>query len=105
MWTKRWWDDVALGREQRHPRPMRVPTLALVEQDGQAPNDPELPILFHEDRWICHLPPLVLIERQHCVVKAERSRRVEPAHADVLGRVILELRIKSRQHLEAIPHS
>ena len=70
-WAKRWWDDVVLGREQRHPRPMRVPTLAVVEQDGQAPNDPELPIQFHEDRWICDQSPLVCLERQLSIQLAE----------------------------------
>ena len=70
-WAKRWWDDVVLGREQRHPRPMRVPVLAVVEQDAQAPKDPELPIQFHEERGICDQPTLVSLERQLSIQLAE----------------------------------
>ena len=38
---------------------------------GRAPQRPELPIQFHEDRWICHLPPLVSLERQLSIQLAE----------------------------------
>ena len=70
-WAKRWWDDVVLGRDQRHPRPMPVPVLAVVEQHGQAPNDPELPIQFHEERGTCDQPTLVSLERQLSIQLAE----------------------------------
>ena len=70
-WAKRWWDHVVLGGDQRHPRPMRVPVLAVVEQDAQAPNDPELPIQFHEERGICDQPTLVSLERQLSIQVAE----------------------------------
>ena len=103
-WAKRWWDDVFLGREQRHPRPMRVPTFALVEQDGQAPHDPELPIQFREDRWICNLPPLAALERQLSIQFAEGLRRLEPSQLDVLKLVMSKRSITSRQLSDAIPH-
>ena len=50
---------------------MRVPVLAVVEQDAQAPNDPELPIQFHEDSGICDQPTLVSLERQLSIQLAE----------------------------------
>ena len=103
-WSKRRWDDVFLSREQRHPRPMRVPAFAVVEQDGQAPHDPELPIQFHEDRWICHLPPLVALERQLSIQLAEGLRRLEPSQLDVLTLVMSKRSITSRQLSDAIPH-
>ena len=103
-WAKRWWDDVVLGREQRHPRPMRVPAFALIEQDGQAPHDPELPIQFDEDRWICHLPPLVAVERQLSIQLAERLRRLEPSQLDVLKLVMSKRSITTRQLSDATPH-
>ena len=104
-WAKRWWDDVVLGREQRHPRPMRVPAFALVEQDGQAPHDPEPPIQLDEDRWICHLPPLVAVERQLSIQLAERLRRLEPSQLDVLMLVMSKPSITTRQLSDATPHS
>ena len=51
------------------------------------------------------MPRLVSLERQLSVPLAEGLRRLEPAQADVLGPVMPELGIKSRQFPEAIPHS
>ena len=85
---------------------MRVPGLAVVEQDGQTPKDPEIPDQrFDEDRWIRHMPRLVSLERQLSVPLAEGLRRLEPAQADVLAPVMPELGIKSRQFPDAAPHS
>ena len=102
-WSKRRWDDVFLSREQRHPRAMRVPASAPVEKDGQAPHDLELAIQFHEDRWICHLPPLVALERQLSIQLAEGLRRLEPSQLDVLTLVVSKRSIASRQLSDAIP--
>ena len=84
---------------------MRIPVLAIVEQDGQAPNDPEIPVPFHEHRWIRHLPPLVSLERQLSIPPAERLRSLEPAQAHVIKRVMPKLNITSRQLSDAMPHS
>ena len=75
-----------------------------VEKDGQAPHDPELAIQFHEDRWICHLPPLVALERQLSIQLAEGLRRLEPSQLHVLTLVVSKRSIASRQLSDAIPH-
>ena len=83
---------------------MRIPAFALIEQDGQAPHEPELPIQFDEDRWICHLPPLVAVERQLSIQLAERLRRLEPSQLDALKLVMSKRSITSCQLSDATPH-
>ena len=45
---------------------MRVPILAPVDQDSQAPNFPEINVclVMDEDRWILHVQLQVMNDRQ-----------------------------------------